>query len=50
MNYQEWRVEYKRDLTLIFNKLIYILKRKNLLYKEYSFDTFCSLIFKKSNE
>ena len=43
---KEWRMEYKKDLIFLYNCLINILKRRNLLYKEYSFESFCELVYK----
>jgi len=49
-SYKEWYIEYEMDLYVLFNKTMNVLKTKKLLYKEYSFDSFCQLIYKKSSK
>lgn len=50
MIYEVWLNEYKKDLHILYNKLITILKRKKLLYKTYSYEDFCKYIFSKSSK
>lgn len=48
--YQKWYEEYEKDLCVIFTHLMSVLKRKNMVYKQHSFETFCKLIYKKSSK
>jgi hypothetical protein len=50
MNYKSWLEEYYEEICILYNNLITVLKRKKILYKEYNFDTFCKLIYKKSSK
>jgi hypothetical protein len=46
---KQWFNEYKEDLVLLYKKLIYVLKKRNLVYKEHSFHAFCDLIYLKTD-
>lgn len=46
---QRWYNEYKEDLFFLYNKIMYVLKSRNLVYKEYSFHKFCDLIYSKTD-
>jgi hypothetical protein len=48
--YEEWYNFFEKDLEILFENLIYNLKSKNLLYKEYDFKKFCKLIYNKSSK
>ena len=50
MNYNSWLEEYENDLTFFYKNIINVLKRKNVLYKEYKFETFCKFIYSKSSK
>ena len=32
---KQWYNEYKEDLILLYKKIMYVLKTRNLLYKDY---------------
>jgi hypothetical protein len=49
-DYESWYNEYKKYLDSLFSKIMYVLKTKDMIYKEYQFDTFCKLIYKKSSK
>ena len=48
--YEKWMDEYDKDIFYLFQNLMYILKRKNMLYKEFSFEKFSKLIYLKSSK
>jgi hypothetical protein len=48
--YEKWFEEYNSELKELFSTLNSILKNKNMVYKEYQFDTFCKLIYSKSSK
>ena len=48
--YEKWIVEYNDDLFNLYKKLLNVLKSKNMVYKEHSFDSFCKLIYSKSSK
>jgi len=47
--FKKWYDEYKNDLYILFQRLIGVLKTKNMLYKNHSFESFCRLIYSKSS-
>lgn len=49
-NYESWFCEYEKYLDSLFLKIKYVLKTKDMVYKDYQFDTFCKLIYKKSSK
>jgi phenolic acid decarboxylase len=48
--FDKWMQEYREDTLIIFNRLIQILERRNMIYKEYSYDSFCKLLYLKSSK
>jgi len=48
-NYEKWFNEYENNLESLFLKIMYVLKTKNMVYKDYKFDSFCKLIYRKSS-
>jgi hypothetical protein len=48
--YEKWMEEYNKDTFIIFSKLMSILNRKGMVYKEYSYDSFCKLLYLKSSK
>lgn len=48
VKYQEWCEEYDHDVYVIFRNFMSILKRKNMVYKNYSYSTFRRLVYMKS--
>ncbi len=46
---KQWYNEYKEDLILLYKKIMYVLKTRNLLYKDYSFNAFCDFVYKKTD-
>ena len=45
---KQWYTEYKEDLFLLYKKIMYVLKSRNLVYKDYSFYSFCDLVYNKT--
>jgi len=48
VKYQEWCEEYDHDVYVIFRNFMSILKRKNMVYRNYSYSTFRRLVYMKS--
>jgi hypothetical protein len=46
---KQWYNEYKDDLILLYKKIMYVLKTRNLLYKDYSFNLFCDFVYNKTD-
>jgi hypothetical protein len=46
---KQWYNEYKDDLILLYKKIMYVLKTRNLLYKDYSFKSFCEFVYNKTD-
>ena len=46
----KWMEEYHVDTFIIFNRLINILQRRNMIYKDYSYKKFCKLLYLKSSK
>ena len=46
---KQWYNEHKEDLFLLYKKIMYVLKSRNLVYKDHSFHSFCDLIYKKTD-
>lgn len=48
--FDKWMEEYREDTVIIFNRLIQILERRNMIYKDYSYESFCKLLYLKSSK
>jgi hypothetical protein len=48
--YDNWMEEYEKDIYCLYQNLMYILKKKNMLYKEFSFKKYSKLIYLKSSK
>ena len=48
LKYKEWCEEYDNDVYIIFMNFMSILKRKNMVYKNYSYSTFRRLVYMTS--
>ena len=46
---KQWYNEYKEDLIILYKKIMYVLKNRNLVYKDHSFHSFCDLIYSKTD-
>ena len=49
LTFDKWFQEYKVDLIHLFKEMNSVLKSKKI-YKEYSFYSFCKLIYSKSSK
>ena len=48
--FEKWMEEYNEDIFIIFSRLMNILNKKGMMYKDYSYESFCKLLYLKSSK